>query len=155
MDTRTADEVLQALQSLTEGLPGRNDPHPTGTGELDNGDVRHLLAGAAFTAVLRSDPSKAFDDLARYFDESELLGWFGNKRAELILEMLLYQSGWTECSTWNSLRERQLRQLGSRPDRRWMDVCSRVSSDSVRLMSLATALRDRISGNRSPRAPGS
>ena len=147
MDTPTVDEVQRALRTLSKGLPGRNDPHPTGTGELDNGEVRHLLAEAAFAVVLRSDPSKALDDLARYFDESETLGWFGSKRAELILEMLLYQSGWTEYSTWNSLRERELRQLGMRPDRRWMDVCSRVRSDSPRLMSLATALRKRIFGN--------
>ena len=118
MEIPTADEIRRALQALTDGLPGRNDPYTTGTGELDNGEVRHLLAAAAFTVVLGSDPSRAFDDLARYFDESETLGWFGSRRAELILEMLLYQTGWTMHSTWNSLRSRKLEQLGTRPDRR-------------------------------------
>src|SRR5262245_42456479 len=61
MDAPTAADVQRALQALAECLPGRNDPHPTGTGELDNGEVRHLLAGAAFTVVLRSEPIEAFD----------------------------------------------------------------------------------------------
>jgi hypothetical protein len=136
--------VQRALQTLTEGLPGRNDPYLTGTGELDNGEVRRCLADAAFTVVLHGEPSKVFDDLAHYFDESEILGWFGNKRAELVLEMLLYQSGWTEYSTWNSLRERELRQLVTRPDRRWMEVCSLIRSEHARLMRLATALGERL-----------
>ncbi len=154
------DDVQGALQTLTEGLPDRNAPYTTGTGELDNAEVRHLLAGAAFVAVLRSDPSRAFDDLAHYLDESEILGWFGNRRAELILEMLLYQTGWTEHSSWNSVRERELGQLGTRPDRRWVGVCLRLGSAFIdeqtpvgastgcagipRLKHLAKALQERI-----------
>jgi hypothetical protein len=144
MTTPTTEDVRRALQTLTEGVPGRNEPHRTGTGELDNGEVRQALAGAAFTAVLRSEPGDAFDELAHYFDASQLVGWFGTRRAELILEMLLYQTGWTTYSTWNSVRERELRQLGTRPDRRWLDVCSRVKTESARLERLATALRERV-----------
>ncbi len=152
MDTPTGDEVRRALRALAEGLVGRNDPHRTGTGELDNGEVRQLLAGSAFIAVLGSDPSNAFDDLARYFDESALRGWFGTKRAEIILEMLLYQTGWTEYSTWNSLREKELHESGARPDRRWVGVCSRVRGDSSRLNRLAAALEERLSEDPEERA---
>ena len=149
MATPPRPDVEHALRILTQGVPGRNDPHRTGTGELDNGEVRQLLAEAACTVVLRDDSSKAFDDLAQYFDESKLAGWFGGKRAELILEMLLYQSGWTECSTWNSLRERALRQLDTRPDRRWRELCTSIRSDSARLEYLAGVLRERISAESS------
>jgi hypothetical protein len=141
-DKPSADDVRRALTALADGLPGRNDPDPTGTGALDNAELRHLLAGAAFTVLLGSDPGDAFDALARHFEDRELVGWFGKTRAELILELLLYQTGWTEYSTWNSLRERALRRLYTDPDRRWMDVCRRVHSDSPRLMLLAAALRE-------------
>jgi hypothetical protein len=129
MDTPTADDVRRALRALAEGLPGRNAPRPTGTGELDNAEVRQLLADAASTVLLGSDPSKAFDDLAHYFDEAESPGWFGNKRVEVILELLAYQSGLDLASSWLAGRGRELRQLGVRPDPRWSEVGARLARD--------------------------
>ena len=80
-DQASADDVHRAQRTLAEGLPGRNDPYPVGTGGFDNAELRHALAGAAFIAVLHSDPSDAFDTLARYFEERELVDWFGKTRA--------------------------------------------------------------------------
>ncbi len=134
----TVDDALRALESmslqralqvLSEGLPGRNDPqgHPIAIAELQT-----LLANAAYTVVSGTDPSSAFDNLAHYFDESEMVGWFGMKRAALILDMLLFQCGCTRYSgTWLYEYATKLEQLGTRPDRRWLEVCSRVNRKNL------------------------
>ena len=99
MERGDGDELERALRDLREGLPGRNEAYRTGTGELDNGEVRHLLAAAAWT-VVAGEPGKAFESLAGYLERDAMVGWFGEERAELVLQMLLFQTGWTEYSTW-------------------------------------------------------
>jgi hypothetical protein len=155
MHIPNVDDVQRALRDLADGLPGRNSPHPTGTGELDNAEVRELLASAASTVLLGSDPSKAFEELARYFDEEKMVGWFGTKRAEVILELLAYQSGWDLTSSWLGGSALDLQQLDCRPDRRWLGICSRLirafppTKFGAKLLPqhlgyLATALAERI-----------
>lgn len=131
MAVEMSHQLQRALQELTEGIPGQNEAHDTGLGELDNGALRHLLAGAAFVVLHNSAPDAAFDRLAPFFDDANLVDWMGHKRAELILEMLAYQSGYSEDSTWNALRERQLRERALRPDPRWADLCARVHHDTL------------------------
>ncbi|MFT3765139.1 MAG: hypothetical protein QM820_06435 [Minicystis sp.] len=127
MDTPTTDDVQRALQTLADGLPGRNAPRPFGpSGELDNPEVRQLLADAALTVLIGSDPAKVFDDLAHYFDDAERGGWFGNKRAEVILELLAYQGGYAGWTSWLAGHALQLQKRVTRPDRRWLEVCSRL-----------------------------
>ncbi len=140
MESLTADDVNHALRELTEGLPGRNEPRPSGTGELDNPEVRHRLAAAAFTAVLGSEPRDAFEALSPHFESVQVVGWFGAKRAELILEMLAYQAGWVGESTWNSVRRRRLNEAGTSPDPRWAQVCARVGWESPDLSQLTANL---------------
>ncbi len=149
-DTPTADEVSQALRDLAEGIPGSNEGQPSGTGELDNPQVRHLLAGAAFIAVRWTEPRDAFDALSPHLDPVQVAGWFGRKRAELILEMLGYQAGRVGESTWNSRRRTSLNEAGTRPDPRWAAVCARVSRESPELSYEADALGALLA---SPRAP--
>ena len=145
MGKPSAEDVQRALQNLSEGIPGRNEARPSGTGELDNPEVRHLLAGAAFIAVLGSDAREAYDALGQYLEESQTIAWFGQRRAALIVEMLLYQTGWSMYSTWNSLREQEIQESGTRPDPRWAAVCSRVKRDRSELSGLAAALAERLS----------
>jgi hypothetical protein len=83
-----ADELVQrsvehAYSILTSGLPGANEPHETGTGELDNGPVRNLLAGT-ICKVLLHDPA-AYERLSHYLDAQS--SWFERKRAELIITL--------------------------------------------------------------------
>lgn len=136
-----------ALRDLTQGIPGGNDAHPTGTGELDNGRVRHLLAAAAFQCVRDLPPKEAFDALSSFVATARSGDWFETRRAELLLEMLLYQTGWSECSTWNASRETELRLQRKRPDQRWLDVCRHVPlapPGSERLHDLAKQLGERL-----------
>jgi len=122
--------LQRALQVLSEGIPGRNDPqgHLIAIAGLQN-----LLANAAYTVVSGTDPSSVFDNLAHYFDASEMVCWFGKKRAELILHMLLFQCGCTcmmHTGTWLYTYATKLAQLGTRPDRRWLEVCLRVNKSN-------------------------
>jgi len=90
--------VEHAYSILTSGLPGATEPYETGTGELDNGHLRNLLAGSICEVLLR-DPA-AHERLSRYLDEQG--SWFERKRAELIVTLQGYQRGEFDSSTWLS-----------------------------------------------------
>lgn len=147
--TAAAQELLEggvdnACAILAEGLPGSNEGHPTRPqGELDNGPLRHVLAEAAFV-VLLGDESKAFDLLAPFFDSCALEGWFGNKRAEIILLLLLGQTGNNETS-WLWGQADELHRRGRRPDSRWRELGFR-RCDPPLIKSLADELSVRLSG---------
>lgn len=143
----TAKDFASAMQELSEGIPGENDPHETGTGELDNGPVRLLLASAAWT-VIRFDPGIAFDSLGRFVESSELSGWFATKRLELIFRMLLYQTNWCDYSTWLSRYQTDLWMNSSLPDPRWKELCASFDHESPELNELARELARRLERDR-------
>jgi len=110
-----------ACAVLSEGLPGANEGQPKPpAGELDNGPVRLVLAEAAFV-VLLGNPSEAFERLSPFFDDLELEGWFGSKRAEIILLLLLGQIGRNETS-WLRGQADALHRKACRPDARWRQL---------------------------------
>lgn len=139
----TAEEVASALRTLDEA-PHASTPRPTGTGELDDGHARGRMAGGAVTVLLGCDPAAAFDALADHLRPSAIGSWGEAKRAELILEFLLYQVGWSQDSTWNALREQALRLDGRRPDPRWVDVCARLLAAPPPIDELARELGRRL-----------
>ena len=131
--------VDHACAMLTEGLPGANDGHPMEpNGELDNGYVRHILAEAVYIVLLGA-PSDAFDRLYPYFGEDQLRGWFGAKRAEIILLLLLGQVGWNPTS-WLWGYADNLCRRGARPDARWRGIGSRLLGDCQLLRGLSDEL---------------
>jgi hypothetical protein len=134
-DPAYADAVLR------EGLPGANEGEPTTTGELD-GPVRQVLPEAV-TLVLRSDPADAFRRLAPYLEARQAVGYFGEKRAEIILLLLLGQLG-RNVTTWLSLASSQLASLGLRPDPRWIDLLREQRAD-VAWRTRYGALADEVS----------
>jgi hypothetical protein len=95
-DLRAA--AADAYSILTSGLPGANEPYETGTGELDNGHLRSLLASSICEVLLR-DPA-AHERLSRFLNEQS--SWFERKRAELIVTLQGYQRGELDSSTWLS-----------------------------------------------------
>lgn len=122
---RPPREIELALAELREGLPGRNEPSASGTGELDNGPVRHLFARAAFTVLHGANSVAAFDLLSPFFAASELQGWFGGRRALVILELLEGQVG-RSLSSWLALYCYSLHFQGAIPDERWRGLLSRL-----------------------------
>lgn len=108
-----------AISLLEEGLPGNNAGKPVSDGgELDNATVRHLLA-KAIEIVLLEEPSLAFEVLSPFLQANRRTDWFGAKRAELTMQLLLAQlQGGT--SSWLSIAERKLFLDGKVPDTRWL-----------------------------------
>lgn len=107
-----------AIALLTEGLPGANEATPRPPlGELDNADVRLVLAAAGFV-VLLLEPAEAFDRLAPFFAADQRRGWFGEKRAEIILLLVTGQRG-LNLTTWLYGYAEKLHRRGVPPDARW------------------------------------
>ncbi len=137
--------IDNAYAVLIEGLPGGNEGYPhEPLGELENGGVRLILADAAYVVLLGASPSDAFSRLSSLFDVEKLGDWFGNKRAEIILLLLLGQVGWNPTSwLWGYADE--LHRRGVLPDARWQALGSRLESGSQVLQGLAAELRARLS----------
>jgi len=109
------------------------------------------MADATVHVLRGCHRAAAFDALAGYLDPSVISGWGREKRAELILEFILVQTGWSGEPTWNSLRGPALRLDGRRPDPRWGDVCARLGGAPPPIDGLASELVRRLAGDPSPR----
>jgi hypothetical protein len=145
--TMLAGGVDNALLLLNEGIPG-SDAHPVApSGELDNGPVRHVLAGGAYVVLRRSSPADAFDRLIPFFDVDERTGWFGEKRAEVILLLLIGQLGYNATS-WLAGSCNDLHRCGARPDGRWRMLGRTLH----RATGILPALADTLSGHLAGRA---
>jgi hypothetical protein len=145
-DALLSGGVQHACAVLSEGIPGTNEGRPTGTGELD-GPARMLIPKAAMV-VLRGPAPEAFELLAPYCRTAAVAGWFGNKRAEVILLLLLGQVGYNPTSwLWGWADE--LGRSGVLPDQRWRGVASQLPQSSLSLRMLA----EQLSATLSPRQP--
>jgi hypothetical protein len=129
--------VANACAVLSEGIPGTNEGTPSGTGELD-GPARMLIPKAAMI-ILRGPAAGAFERLAPYCRADALAGWFGSKRAEVILLLLLGQLGFNPTSwLWGWADE--LSRSGIRPDDRWRGVAKEIPPTLPLLRGLAEQL---------------
>ncbi|RYE90128.1 MAG: hypothetical protein EOO75_10660, partial [Myxococcales bacterium] len=100
---------------LDEGLPQADLDDP----QSEHLDLftRHVLAGA-ITTLLRGDPARAFETLSPYLDPRETRTWYGLRRAERIVDLLVTGLG-LDASTRHGVRVQVLHQSRMLPDPRW------------------------------------
>lgn len=121
----------------------RSRLEPSGTGELDNADVRHLLASACFLVLRDLPPEVVYHELRGVFASEARRDWFGEKRAEVLSQLLIQQARMPLLgSSWLALSERELYEGPTRPDRRWRTVFLSANLVHFRSIKDPLGLRD-------------
>ena len=143
LDLAEAEALLEtgangAFQILCRGVT--HAPRATGTGEWDDGAVRHLLADAIFVILRDASPADAFDRLGGFLDPALHVDWFSTTRGALVLKLLVCQVG-RDMSTWLSLKQRVLSSRGVTIDPRFLAAVETLASSESPLAAHAAAVR--------------